>query len=238
MEPEYRIITREIVAKGKGYLVIRRCGAGEVLELVRRGARALLEAGAAVIYVASLDPAAPLAEGEGDGFRLVHRHDIARMERALDPGRPRPSGRLTLEPLSREKGGQWLALHNECFFDMDNSATYDRTDLDRAMEADHRGGFALLEGVPVGVYELNCETGCPEIEGIALVKDVRGRGLGRELLLACMEELAGAGYGACCLLVSTTNEAAWNLYRRTGFTQTGIRSRWYQVVALGDLRGE
>ena len=48
MEPEYEIITREIDAKGKGYLILRRCPPGQLEEAVLRGARALLEAGASL----------------------------------------------------------------------------------------------------------------------------------------------------------------------------------------------
>lgn len=234
MEPEYEIITREIDAKGKGYLILRRCPPGQLEEAVRRGARVLLEAGASLLYAVSKDPAAPLTDGTWEHFSLSFSHDMLRLERPLSSCPPAGPG-LTLEPLCREKGGQWLALYNECFFDVPNSATYDRTSLERCLEAGSRCGFALAEGVPVGVYELDCRGETPEIAGIALIKDARGRGLGRALLRTCMAELAGSGAPSCTLLVSTANTPALALYRSEGFAQTDVAGRWYQILARGDL---
>ena len=148
MQPELDIITREIPAKGKGYMKIRRCWPDQVDSLIRQGSRSLLLQGATEIYAASMDPAAPLAEGSGEGYRLEFRHDMLRLGRPLDRTCPLPEGKLTLEPLSREKVGQWLTLYNECFFDVPNSATFGRNDLERAQAEGSRCGLALLDGVP------------------------------------------------------------------------------------------
>ncbi len=232
MEPEYRVITREIDAKDKGYLLIRRCPPEALRDTVRRGANQLLEAGASLLFAASLDPDAPLSEGTGQGFKLLPAHEMVRMERAADA--PRPAGVLTLEPLTRQKGGQWLTLHNECFFDVPNSATYGPEELERALNPGQFCGFVLRAGVPVGLYELDCTGDIPEIAGIGLLKDVRGQGLGTELLRACLALLASSGAERCFLRVSTANEAACGLYRRTGFVQTAVVSRWYQILPAGE----
>ncbi len=234
MEPEYSVITKEITAKGKGYLVIRKCPPDKLSDTVRRGARELLEAGASLLYAASADPAAPLAEGIWGNCRLSFCHDMLRMERALDKSIA-GADEIVLEGLCREKWGQWLTLYNEGFFHVPNSATYDHKDLVRCMEESSRCGFAVAKGVAVGVYELNLQGECPEIEGIALVKSARGKGLGRALLRACMAELAGLGYNSCCLRMSTANEAALRLYQEEGFFQTDVVGRWYQILAQGDL---
>lgn len=236
MQPELKIITQEIPAKGKGYFVIQKCWPDQIDEAVRQGARSLLEQGATQIYAASTDPAAPLAEGSGAGYRLEFRHDMLRMERSLRaPDGPGSTLRLTLEPLRREKSGQWLALYNAAFFDVPNSATYGRSDLERVLGDGACCGFALLDGVCIGIYELSLDE-IPEIEGIGLDKDYRGRGLGRELLLSAMEYLAQMEYERCCLRVSTANESAYSLYRAAGFTQTKLLSHWYEVISEGDLR--
>lgn len=236
MQPELELITKEIPAKGKGYLILRKCWPDQVCEAVRQGASALLGEGATQIYAASTDPSAPLAGGRGEGYRLEFRHDMLRLERALDGKRPRPEGRLQLEELRREKWGAWLALYNETFFDVPNSATYRQSDLQQVLDDGCRCGFALLDGVPVGVYELALDGGTPEIEGVSLVKDCRGRGLGRELLLSVTELLAAMGHGRACLRVSTANAAAYALYRGLGFVQTDLISHWYEVISEGDLR--
>ena len=235
MAPDYQIITREIPAKGKGYIIIRKCGPDQVAQVLRRAASELLGQGASLIYAASIDPAAPLVAGEG--YTLEHAHDMLGMERSLaDPDRPRPEGRLTLEPLTRAKGGAWLCLLNESFFDVPNSSTNDEADLRDFLEGPYRCGFALLDGAPVGVYECGFKKESPEIGSIGLSRDFRGRGLGRELLLSVMELLAGLGYEKCWLQVSTANEAAYPLYQSVGVTLDRVLSRWYQVISQGDLR--
>ena len=160
---------------------------------------------------------------------------MLRLERTLDESVHQPEGRLTLEPLSREKVGQWLTLYNECFFDVPNSATFGRNDLERAQAEGSRCGLALLDGVPVGVYLLGFQEADPEIEGIGLCKDFRGKGLGRELLLSLMALLAEEGYKRTWLSVSTSNIQAYPLYQSAGFVQTRLLSHWYQVISEGDL---
>lgn len=235
MQPELEVITKEIPAKGKGYILIRKCWPDQVDEAVRQGARKLLGEGVTSIYAASTDPSAPLCEGAGEGYRLEFRHDMLGMERALDPGRPRPEGRLTLEPLTREKGGQFLAIYNASFFDVPNSATYGRDDLAQILGPEYRCGFALLDGVPVGIYECGFKKENPEIGSIGLTKDARGKGLGRELLLSVMDMLSDMGCTRVWLQVSTANESAYPLYRSVGFVQERLLSHWYEVISEGDL---
>ena len=229
MEPRYELITREIDAKGKGYLILRRCAPPELGEVLAQGREALLAAGAAELYAASADPACPLEEGSWEGFRLAHARDILRMERPL--AAPPTAAGLTLEPLTRARGGAWMALHNACFFDTPNSATYGPGELEEALGEGKRCGFAVTDGVPAGVYELDLTGEIPEIAGIAIHRGFQGKGLGRALLAAVMAELAGLGYARCFLLVSTDNDRAFSLYRSAGFRAAAVKSRWFQMLA-------
>lgn len=230
MAAVYQKITREIPAKGKAYLIISRCGWEELDETLCRAREELLAEGATEIYACSTENAAPLEEGTGTGYRLVHVRDLLWMERELSalPSSPR---KVDLTPLSRERGGAWLALHNECFFEMPNSATYGPQDLERALSEGHACGFVEADGVTVGVYELDLAGETPEIEGIGLHKDFRGKGLGRALLYAAMEQLAAMGHSRCKLMVATDNEGAFALYRSAGFRAAGVKSKWFQVLA-------
>lgn len=235
MEPVYDIITQEIPVKGIAYLILRKCHSAQVDEAVREGAQKLLRAGAERIYLTSTDPATPLSEGEGVGFRLEHRHDILCLEKPLTA--QRLDGTVTLEPLTPEKAGQWLTLFNAAFFNVPNGATYTMSDLPRLLEPDHLCGFAVVDGVEAGIYE--CVLGAvPEVEAIGLSEDLRFRGLGRALLRAVLELLRSRGCTQAQLSVSTANTAAYRLYRSEGFRQYALRSRWYEVLAQGDLAAE
>lgn len=235
MEPELKLYTKEIPAKGKGYFIIEKCWPDQLDKAVRRGARDLLTQGATEIYVCSKDPAANLYAGQGEGYRLEFRHDMLNMERGLPAGRGSSNSGLILEPLQREKGGAWLALFNESFFDVPNSETCRRDELEGFMGPQWSCGFALLDGVPVGIYRLDLQGETPEISAIGLTKTVRGRGLGRELLYLAMDLCAEMGHQTVRLCVSTANESAYALYRSAGFRVTELRSHWYQVISEGDL---
>lgn len=229
MRPIYQLYPNEIGAKGKAYLALRRCRTEDVDETLRKGREELLRLGATEIYVTSTDPAAPLEEGSRAGCRLSHVRDLLWMERELRT-LPETAGAVQLVPLARERGGAWITLHNECFFDMPNSATYGPQDLDRALSSECACGFVQWKDIPVGVYELELTQESPVIDGIALHKDFRGKGLGRELLTAVLNELAARGHQRCRLMVATDNENAFALYRSTGFKAAGVQSQWFQML--------
>lgn len=231
MEPQITRITREIPCRGIAYLIFRRCTAQELFERLPGEVTALAGLGAREIYTASTDPTAPLAEGTWGPVRLTHVHDMLEMERALDGGRPRPQGCLVAEPLTETLGEQWLSIYNEAFAAVPNAATYGREELAEQLARPGSCGFVLEGGTPVGIYELDLQTG--EIEGIGLRQAARGRGLGRELLLLAMDLLAGHGYDRCWLQVSTGNPAAYQLYQNTGFCIRRVRSRWYSAEITG-----
>ncbi len=227
-------VTKEIAPKGKAYLVVRQGPGGAALEeALADRIGALREQGAEHIYLTSTDRETPLAEGQKLGpWRLSFRHEMWTMERGLGPDRPRPEGRLVLESLRREQGALWLDQYNRGFFGVPNSATYGEEELEELLTGEPRSGLVRLDGAAVGVYELSFQEETPEIEGIALLPDYRGQGLGRELLLTVMERLAEAGYPACWLQVSSANGPAWGLYHWAGFRPVKMLSHWYEAVSV------
>lgn len=228
MEPSFETIFREIEPKKKGYCVIRACEPQEVEALARREAERLFAAGAEQVFVTSTDPAAPLVEGPG----LRHVYDMLGMGRDLGPDRPRSQGRLTLEPLTAEAGEVWADMLNRSFHFVPSSATYFPEEVGEFLTDQYRCGFALLDGVRVGVYECGFKKEHPEIGSIGLEKGCQGQGLGRELLLTVMDFLAELGETACWLQVATTNGPAYALYQSTGFTLDRVLARWYEVERL------
>ncbi|NCB63491.1 MAG: GNAT family N-acetyltransferase [Clostridia bacterium] len=220
------VIEKEIVPKGKAYLVLREGSVEGMAEILRE----LRGKGARQVFLTSKAPETELQVGAPDEVRLAFAHDMLGLTCALTFDRPRPQGRLTLEPLTREKKDLFLDIYNQSFFDVPNSATYDAETFEEIMTPEYHCGFALLDGSPVGIYELGFKKENPEIGSIGLTVEARGKGLGRELLLTVMDNLADLGYKACWLQVSTLNRQAYPLYRSVGFGQDELLGRWYEVT--------
>lgn len=67
-----------------------------------------------------------------------------------------------------------------------------------------------------------------EVLNIAVDEAARGRGIGRQLLLALVDRLEMAGARSLFLEVRASNEAAIALYRSQGFRMLGRRKAYYK----------
>jgi [ribosomal protein S18]-alanine N-acetyltransferase len=65
------------------------------------------------------------------------------------------------------------------------------------------------------------------INNLAILPELRGRGLGSHLLQAVLAEAAKMGADHATLEVRRSNLAALRLYERAGFTQAGVRWNYY-----------
>jgi ribosomal protein S18 acetylase RimI-like enzyme len=75
-----------------------------------------------------------------------------------------------------------------------------------------------------------------EISGIAVRRDVRRRGVGRELLRALLAAGRGRGLRLVVLHVSVMNEAAIALYEAEGFVVRRRLNDFYAAKAFGEVR--
>lgn len=66
-----------------------------------------------------------------------------------------------------------------------------------------------------------------EILSVAVAKDKRGRGIGRDLLALHLRRLAGLSARAVFLEVDQTNAPAIKLYDKAGFREVGRRPNYY-----------
>lgn len=67
-----------------------------------------------------------------------------------------------------------------------------------------------------------------DIQTVALAPELRGRGLGRVLVLALLDEAERRGITAVFLEVRADNAVARALYASLGFEQLGVRPRYYR----------
>ena len=65
------------------------------------------------------------------------------------------------------------------------------------------------------------------INNLAVRPELRGRGLGTQLLEGVIAEVAHLGGKELTLEVRQSNEPALGLYRRAGFRQEGVRKNYY-----------
>ena len=221
----YEAITSEIAAKGKAYLVLGRCRRTDLPGILKQAGAELRAAGAEEILVTGT-----ILEVYGiQNLPLTEAYRMVWMERRLGSLLPRPERRITLHPLERQDGEQFLSLYNQCFFDVPNSATYTRHDLERMEEEHCRAGFVQRLGASVGIYEVKPGEDMPEIHSVGIIESKRGKGLGRALMAELMIRLRTAGFHRCKLLVSSANGAAYTLYKSLGFRPVRVQSRWYKL---------
>lgn len=89
------------------------------------------------------------------------------------------------------------------------------------------GVLAAEGGVPVGFVLARRAADEAEILALAVVPERRRRGVGRALLEACLEALAGQGVGRVFLEVAADNAGARALYGAAGFVSAGLRRNYY-----------
>lgn len=68
-----------------------------------------------------------------------------------------------------------------------------------------------------------------ELLNLAVEPDSRGRGIGGRLLDHCMQRCAAAGAVAMWLEVRASNQSARALYATRGFSEMGVRKRYYEA---------
>jgi ribosomal-protein-alanine N-acetyltransferase len=66
------------------------------------------------------------------------------------------------------------------------------------------------------------------INNLAIRPELRGRGLGGQLLRASLEAAARLGAASATLEVRQSNVAARRLYARAGFNEAGVRRNYYR----------
>ena len=118
-----------------------------------------------------------------------------------------------------------LNLERSC----DSAAHWSEAEYTRVFSGDAITRTMLVadEGECAGF--IVCRTAGPEweIENVAVSPDRRGRGIGLQLVSAVLERARMAPVGEVHLEVRCSNRAARALYCRAGFTESGIRPRYY-----------
>lgn len=86
---------------------------------------------------------------------------------------------------------------------------------------------ADYKGLVVG-YIVSCREGSQlHVHSVAVVEELRGRGIGRKLLEETIRVARENGLKAVYLEVKTTNTPALRLYEKLGFKRIGVKEKYY-----------
>ncbi len=89
---------------------------------------------------------------------------------------------------------------------------------------------AELDGQVVAYGIVAMGAGEAHILNLCVRDDLRGRGVGRQMLKLLLERVREAGVGDAFLEVRPTNTLAISLYQSVGFVQVGLRRGYYQAA--------
>lgn len=136
---------------------------------------------------------------------------------------------VRLSPLKTEDRPAWLELHNQTFFSVSGSATYEENMIEEE-EKDKSRFFWISNGAQkVGTLVLTWDQNRKQltIDMISIKKEFAGQGYGRAALM-CVEQLAREqNMTKLHLLVADTNQATRALYQKAGFYETGRRPDFF-----------
>lgn len=88
--------------------------------------------------------------------------------------------------------------------------------------AEHGGNIVAYGVAAMGAEEVH-------ILNLCVRPDLRGRNVGRQMLLLLLERAREAGMKEAFLEVRPSNELAISLYQSVGFVQVGLRRGYYQA---------
>ncbi len=133
-----------------------------------------------------------------------------------EPGDYRKSGdSLRLEPASKNRLEEMAALDSRLF---DGSYDESLSLLAKSLDSsDVKSYCAFLDDRMVGLCSANFQDGGVTIYGFGVSPEYQGNGYGRELLNLLLEQILRENPGEISLEVSSTNEAAYQLYLTNGF---------------------
>lgn len=220
------LILRNLPTTGELFLVGLRGTPEGTGTLVARAVAEALERGARVIRAGAPSERDTSARTlVGAGFAEVDRAEILSLR---GPG-SRLDDPLELRPSTRGEAAIWADLFVRAFRGTPNAAVVGEGDVSASLDRGVLLGFARHEGRSVGVYELEVRGDHGWVDGIALLPEARGRGLGRRLLAAAVRTLRERGPDEIRMMVMATNRGAMAMYRSAGFETIELRSVWYEL---------
>ena len=131
---------------------------------------------------------------------------------------------LTIKALTEEYVDAVCVLEEEAF----SMPWHRESFLEMIQNKDACYLVGILDGVVVASCGLRNIVGDGEITNVVTNAGMRGKGIGRKMLLKLMEEGVNMGVEAFTLEVRKSNVGAIHLYESLGFVTEGIRKNFYE----------
>ncbi len=96
--------------------------------------------------------------------------------------------------------------------------------------AGYTGVVVEQQGEVVAYAIMSIAAGEAHLLNLCVATNARRRGLGRQLLDTMLQRAAAAGADRLHLEVRPSNDAALELYLKTGFERIGVRRRYYRAA--------
>ena len=131
---------------------------------------------------------------------------------------------VIIRPLTEEYVDQVCVLEEEAF----SMPWHKESFLEMIMNKDACYLVGISDKEVVASCGLRNIVGDGEITNVVTAKHMRGKGVGRQMLLRLMEEGIKMGVEAFTLEVRKSNAPAIHLYESLGFVTEGVRKNFYE----------
>ena len=131
---------------------------------------------------------------------------------------------LIIKPLTEEYVDAVCVLEEEAF----SMPWHRESFLEMILNKDACYLVGIMENEVVASCGLRNIVGDGEITNVVTACNMRGKGIGKQMLLKLMEEGTGMGVEAFTLEVRKSNGSAIHLYESLGFVTEGVRKNFYE----------
>lgn len=146
-----------------------------------------------------------------------HAYDMLALQRSKAD---LPAGKIPTEPLTKENAHEFLAVYDSCFRQIPNAAPYGQRDVERLLQ-EETAVLVRRDGNCAAIAQVSRQG----LEAIAVLPQYRG--LGYDLVLTALHMVPSM---TLQLKTASVNERALALYKRLGFEQTAVLSRWWKLM--------
>lgn len=139
---------------------------------------------------------------------------------------------IELRALSISNSHEYMNIQNQAFINSPNGSTIDEVQVKDCIvqyaNDEDLIGICSTEEKPCGVYELSINGDVGWINTLGIMPIYQNKGLGKALIVKCIEKLQKRKIDKIKLLVINTNYVAVKMYRDSGFIDEKTFSYWFQ----------